>query len=152
MNNERAIEVLEMLLDGVHPVTGEILPEKGPHAEPEVIRALHKGIQALSREVKQGKLGSMSSESNKNQGKPNAGRPWTEDDDRQLRELYKNQVSVEEMCTVLQRRPRGINNRLVCLGLVERTTDRFGNQIKPGFERVNTPRSEEHTSELQSRE
>ena len=54
-------------------------------------------------------------------------------------ELYKDQVPVEEICAVLQRRPRGINNRLVYLGLVQRTNDRFGNEIKPGFERVFTP-------------
>ena len=139
MNNERAIEVLEMLLDGVHPVTGEILPENGPYSEPEVIRALYKGIQALSRETKHEKSEAMRSESNTKQGKLNAGRPWTKDDDQQLMELYKDQVPVEEICAVLQRRPRGINNRLVYLGLVQRTTDRFGNEIKPGFERVFTP-------------
>ena len=59
MNNERAIEILEMLLNGIDPVTGEILPEKGTHAEPEVIRALYKGIQALSREAKQEKTESI---------------------------------------------------------------------------------------------
>lgn len=51
MNNERAIEVLEMLLDGVHPVTGEILPEDGIHTEPDVIMALYKATEALYRET-----------------------------------------------------------------------------------------------------
>lgn len=139
MNNERAIEILEMLLNGIDPVTGEILPEKGPHAEPEVIRALYKGIQALSREARQEKTESMPSEPGPKQRKANASRPWTKEDDQQLIELFKNQIPVEEICSVLQRRPRGINNRLVFLGLVERTTDRFGNQLKPGFERVFTP-------------
>ena len=51
MNNERAIEVLEMLLDGVHPVTGEILPENGIHTEPDVIMALYKSVEALYSET-----------------------------------------------------------------------------------------------------
>ena len=139
MNYERAIEILEMLLNGIDPVTGEILPEKGTHAEPEVIRALYKGIQALSREAKQEKTEDISSEPGTTQRKVNANRPWTKEDDQQLMEFFRNQAPIEEICAVLQRRPIGINNRLVFLGLVERTTDRFGNQLKPGFERVFTP-------------
>lgn len=139
MNNERAIEILEMLLNGVDPVTGEILPEKGPHAEPDVIRALYKGIQALSREAKQEKEEGMCSETDTTPPKANAHRPWKKEDDEQLMEMFNNQVPIEDMCTALQRRPRGINNRLIFLGLVERTTDRFGNQLKPGHERVFSP-------------
>ena len=138
MNNERAIEVLEMLLDGIHPVTGEILSENGIHTEPDVIMALYKSVEALYSETG-GKIkaGSRQGQYTK-RGKLNAGRPWTEEDDQKLRQLFKNQVPVERMCVVLQRRPRGINNRLICLGLMQRTTDRYGNQIKPGLERVGT--------------
>ena len=50
MNDERAIEVLKMLLDGVHPVTGKPLPKDGIHAEPEVMMALYKATGALYRE------------------------------------------------------------------------------------------------------
>ena len=138
MNNERAIEVLEMLLDGVHPVTGEILPEKGIHTEPDVIMALYKSVEAIYSEAG-GKFQARSTQGQyTKRGKLNAGRPWSEEDDQELRKLYKNQVPVERMCVILQRRPRGINNRLMCLGLMQRTTDRYGNQIKPGLERVGT--------------
>jgi len=138
MNNERAIEVLEMLLDGVHPVTGEILPENGIHTEPDVIMALYKSVEALYRETG-GKIQARLKQGQyTKRGKLNAGRPWTEEDDRELRKLFKNQVPVKRMCVILQRRPRGINNRLICLGLMQRTTDRYGNQIKPGLERVGT--------------
>ena len=138
MDNERAIEVLEMLLDGIHPVTGEILSENGIHTEPDVIMALYKSVEALYSETG-GKIkaGSRQGQYTK-RGKLNAGRPWTEEDDQKLRQLFKNQVPVERMCVILQRRPRGINNRLMCLGLMQRTTDRYGNQIKPGLERVGT--------------
>ena len=138
MNNERAIEVLEMLLDGVHPVTGEILPEDGIHTEPDVIIALYKSVEALYS-VAGGRIQDRSRQGLYiKQGKINAGRPWTEEDDRELRKLFKNQVPVGKMCVILQRRPRGINNRLMRIGLMQRTTDRYGNQIKPGLERVRT--------------
>lgn len=138
MNNERAIEVLEMLLDGVHPVTGEILPEDGVHTEPDVIMALYKSVEALNSKAGGKKQARSTQGQFTKRGKLNAGRPWTEEDDRELRKLFKNQVPVERMCVILQRRPRGINNRLMCLGLMQRTTDRYGNQIKPGLERVGT--------------
>lgn len=138
MNNERAIEVLEMLLDGVHPVTGEALPEDGIHTEPDVIMALFKAVEMLYSEAGGKVQARLRQGQYTKRGKLNAGRSWTEEDDQKLRKLFKNHVPVEKICFILHRRPRGINNRLMCLGLMQRTTDRYGNQIKPGLERVGT--------------
>lgn len=108
MNATDARIILELLLDGVHPITGEILPDDHVCVHPHVVRALHKAIIALQSE-----------ESPNTALKPNVGRPWTADDDAQLRALYAQKRSMEDMCRILKRRPRGVKNRLAYLNLVE---------------------------------
>lgn len=47
MNAKDAYTLLEMLMDGVNPITGELLPEDHVCHEPAVLRALHKALVAL---------------------------------------------------------------------------------------------------------
>lgn len=47
MNAKDAYTLLEMLMDGVNPITGELLPEDPVCHEPAVLRALHKVLLAL---------------------------------------------------------------------------------------------------------
>ena len=63
----------------------------------------------------------------------NAGRPWTPEDDRKLNELYRDNTSLEEICSILQRRIRGVNNRLAFLGLIQTEGDPYRT---PGMERA----------------
>ena len=47
MNAKDAYTLLETLMDGVNPITGELLPEDHVCHEPAVLRALHKALVAL---------------------------------------------------------------------------------------------------------
>ena len=107
MTEQDTASVLEQLLEGIDPETGEMLAADHVCAEPTVIRALHTAIQALGD----------SPYRNRN-SRLNAGRPWSAEDDATLTTYYRNAMPLDEMCTRLQRRTRGIVNRLMVLGLL----------------------------------
>ncbi len=47
MELKQAREIVKTLADGIHPVTGEILPAEDSCNQPEVIRALHAVLDAI---------------------------------------------------------------------------------------------------------
>lgn len=115
MNAKDAYTLLETLMDGVNPMTGELLPEDHVCHEPAVLRALHKALVALrnSDDIPVDDTALV----NRN-GKLNAGRPWTQKDLDWLKQLHEAGASMEEMCHLLQRRKRGIEKQLIYLGLM----------------------------------
>ena len=110
---KRHIEVLEKILDGYHPVTGERLPIEHVFCEPDVLRALHHAIEVLKNEDNQVK-------ELKPQNRLSSKRDWTEADDRKLCELYKNKIPIKEIAKELSRREKGIEKRLDYLREVKR--------------------------------
>lgn len=121
MNVKDTCTVLETLLDGVNPVTGELLPEDHVCQEPVVLRALHKALVALrSGDAMPADDGVRV---NRN-GRLDAGRPWTQGDLDRLKQLHVAGTSMEEMCHLLQRRRRGIERQLAYLGLMNRSEQR----------------------------
>ena len=117
MNAERAIEILEMLLEGIDPYTGEALPQAFIFEQADVVLALYRAVQSLKRETVTQSNSARPGEGITKNGRLNAGRPWTEEDDRRLKELVASNVSLERMCNILHRRSRGIQKRLTRLGL-----------------------------------
>lgn len=117
MNAKDAYTLLETLMDGVNPITGELLPEDHVCHEPAVLRALHKALVALrdSDDMPVDDTALV----NQN-GTLNAGRPWTQKDLDWLKQLHEAGASMEEMCHLLQRRTRGIERQLVYLGLTDK--------------------------------
>ena len=58
-----AKELLEMLADGVNPITGEVLPESDSCNQPDIIRALHLAVAqagSLRRMISAAKAGRCS--------------------------------------------------------------------------------------------
>ena len=49
----------------------------------------------------------------------NAGKPWTEEDETLLIDLYRSDASKKDICTTLQRTVTGIAARLVHLGIID---------------------------------
>lgn len=127
MTNEQASKILGVILQGIDPVTGEILPEDHFCNQPDVLRALHLAILALTEGQ-----GQPHEEPSK---KPNAGRPWTNEDLTALKKLYLAGTSMEEICKALARRERGINRQLIYLGLVKEEPQ-FMREVIPGYERA----------------
>lgn len=109
MTDERAREVLQCLLDGFDPVTGEVLPPDHVCSSAEVLRALRRAILRLS----------TAEESDSCDERPlNAGRPWTEADSAALQHMYEAGCPMDEICTKLHRRKRGVMKQLSTLGLL----------------------------------
>lgn len=134
MNAKDAYTLLETLMDGVNPITGEQLPEDHVCQEPAVLRALHKALVALRN------CDDLPADDtaliNRN-GKLNAGRPWTQKDLDWLKQLHEVGASMDEMCHLLQRRKRGIERQLAYLGLTDKTGERVAANGK--LPRAGTP-------------
>lgn len=115
MNAKDAYTLLETLMDGIDPISGEVLPKDHVCQDPDVLRALHRALAALRGCDDPPTQGAWINKS----GKLNAGRPWTQQDQEQLRQLHQAGTSMEEMCCLLKRRKRGITNQLIYLGLTD---------------------------------
>jgi len=101
----RAKEILQGLADGVNPLTGEILPPEDSCNQAEVVRALHAILAAIPEK--------------KTKPQPeNAGKPWTENDDNRLAEMFDEGKSRKEICEYFKRSTGGIASRLVRLGKI----------------------------------
>lgn len=127
MKSAEAKAILELLVNGVDPVTGECLDDEHVCMQPLVMRALHCAIDALERrDVPAGSYP-------RREARLPANRPWTAEDDEQVRLLYGTGYTPEQICAVIDRRPRGLLRRMEYLGL-------FGDSARvSGMERAGTP-------------
>lgn len=104
----RAKEILTALADGVNPVTGEVLPAADSCNQADVIRALHAVLQSIP-------------ESKLKPQPRNAGKPWTDEEERILCEEFEEGLSVNAIAKAHGRSPGAIESRLVSLGKMEST-------------------------------
>jgi hypothetical protein len=102
-----AADILETLLHGVDPITGEIVGE-GVLTEPEVMRALHIGVVALrTNYVRPAKAESA-----------RAGQAWTSEEDAQLVSAFRSGTPRADLAKLHERSAGAIASRLVRLGEV----------------------------------
>ena len=144
MTDERAMEILQLMADGVDPVTGEVLGADHLCNSPEVIRALNAAIHILS----------MSSHRNCQQSSCspqglNAGRAWTNEDLCELERLYQAGLPMKELCQKLQRREKGILRQLNYLGLIKTEKKSSGDPVR-GLKRAGLPWIREEDDRLQA--
>lgn len=118
MTQKEAAEVLQRLINGVHPVTGEVLPEEHVCAETLVMRALHMGYAALMQSADGERL-QKERERFVPAGRENTHHVWTDEEDQYLREAWAACVTVDDMRRQLRRTLRSVKCRLVYLGLAE---------------------------------
>jgi hypothetical protein len=104
MEKPQAVEIIQQLADGVHPVTGELFPNHSPYQNPVIVRALFLALAAL----KSGPKGSR-----KENLPSNTGKPWSEEEDRKLLDRFDAGKSIEELAAAHQRTQGGIQARLV---------------------------------------
>ena len=109
MDITRAKEIVEILADGINPTTGEVLPDSDSCNQAEVVRALHTVLKALD----------VSQQKSRQPKTENAGKPWTESDDRKLCEMYDAGYSKRELCEHFKRSSGAIDSRLVKLGKLQ---------------------------------
>lgn len=141
MNTEEAIRILENLHDGVDPVTGEVLPEGNVLEQVSVMRALYMAIVAL----RQGAFCDNPLEDlwTNIDGGLNKMRPWTDEEDKLLVELYRCGMSIEQLADKLIRKPRGIKDRLSTLNVLNPPREKL-----KGFERAGEQWLEDEDEQL----
>jgi hypothetical protein len=122
MQERRARQILQALIQGVDPFSGEELPAGTVLQHADVLRALLAGVAAIEQDAARA--------SRRAQLPRNIGRAWSADEHAELIDAFQSGESAAEIAAKHGRTVRAIEARLEKLGLItaaDRTTaDRFG--------------------------
>jgi hypothetical protein len=120
MKQPRARQILQSLIQGLDPVSGEELPRETVLQHAEVLRALLAGLSALELTAARAQR--------RAQLPDNVGRAWTTDEESGLVAEFRSGESSEAMAHKHGRTLRAIEARLEKLGLItaEQRTTRGG--------------------------
>lgn len=106
MDDNKALAIVSALANGVNPRTGEMFEVDSPYQSADVIRALYVAVRALE----------MSSRSkgriNRARLPANAGKPWSEQEDRELLQKFDDGLPVPLLAQAHDRTLAGIQARL----------------------------------------
>lgn len=105
MDDNKALDIVSALANGVNPYTGEVFDMDSPYQSADVIRALYMAVRAL--EVTGSKARSKQARL-----PANAGKPWSEQEDLELLEKFDEGQSVAQLAQVHDRTLAGIRSRL----------------------------------------
>jgi hypothetical protein len=106
MELQTARQIIDTLSQGIHPVTGEAMPEDSPYNAPPVIRALFAVSQALAERPARPRRALP----------PNAGKAWDAQEDARLDAAYAQGIEVKQLAQELGRTPFAVESRLVKMG------------------------------------
>jgi hypothetical protein len=118
MNEQRARQILQALVQGVDPMTGEEVPPGTILQHADVLRALLAGLSALEQTAARAQR--------RAQLPGNVGRAWTVEEETTLITAFKGGTSVADIAVGHGRTLRAIEARLERLGLLtpeQRTTN-----------------------------
>jgi hypothetical protein len=113
MQLESALPIVRALADGVNPVTGEAYPDHSPYAEPRTLRALYSAVDLMAREVER--------EKRRERLPANFGKPWTEEEDRQLAAEFDAASPMTEIARRHARTQGSVRLRLEKIGKIQPT-------------------------------
>jgi hypothetical protein len=116
MEEARALTILTALAGGVNPLTGELFAVDSPYQSPDVIRALYCALRALETAGRRRLRGPGATS--------NAGKPWSDDEDRQLLSAFDNGRPLAELAQSHSRTRGGIQARLIRHGRLAPEGDR----------------------------
>lgn len=103
-DNNRHLEILQALVAGTDPVTGEVFPADSPYNQAEIIRALFFAINQLETLAEKG----------------NQSLAWSEQEDELLSERFGNGTKITELARLHSRTYGAIKARLIKLGLLQK--------------------------------
>jgi len=115
MEIQAARQIIDTLAQGVHPVTGEVMPDDSPYNAPPVIRALVAASRALEGK-RQPPEGTDRTERVARVQPSNQGKPWSPEDDARLEAACAASADLKLLAQELGRSHFGIESRLVKLG------------------------------------
>jgi hypothetical protein len=107
MELQEAIEIVRKLADGLHPETGQSLPDDSLYQHPQAVRALQHAVDALEIQDQKRRT--------RNSLPPNAGKPWIEEEDARLSEELRRGTSLQEIAVSHNRRVGSIVARIMRL-------------------------------------
>ena len=110
MDIVRAGELIRIVADGINPFTGEVLPADSVCNQPDMIRVLHCILEELEKRP---------AKAEKKPLPENAGKPWDENDDGVLADMFDNGCSVKKMQEHFKRTRSAIAARLVHIGKID---------------------------------
>ena len=122
MELQLAREIINVLAQGIHPVTGEVMPADSPYNDPPVIRALFAVSQALDQ---------CEPPRPRREPPANAGKAWTGDEDARLAADFDAGHELKRLALDLGRSRLAVEARLVKFGKIE---GRPGLPIRPGHQ------------------
>ncbi|HEX7887781.1 MAG TPA: hypothetical protein VF522_00360 [Ramlibacter sp.] len=117
MELQIARQIIDTLAQGIHPVTGEAMPEDSPYNAPPVIRALHAISRALEGAV--ATPAAAPEPARRRAPPPNAGKAWTGQEDAALETAFDAGIPLKQVAQELGRTPFAVEQRLVKLGKIE---------------------------------
>lgn len=108
MELQIARQIIDTLAQGIHPVTGEAMPDDSPYNAPPVIRALHTVARALDGAPAEARSRAV----------PNAGKQWSAADDAALETAFDAGIPVKQVAEELGRTAFAVEQRLIKIGKV----------------------------------
>ncbi len=129
MKEQKARQILQALVQGIDPQTGEELPSGTVIQQADVLRALLAGVAALEQSVARAQR--------RSQLPGNVGRNWSKEEEATLVAAYKSGEAPENIAARHGRTLRAIEARLERLGLMnasERSTNNSFVGRKPELE------------------
>lgn len=123
MKLERVVEVIGLLADGFNPETGEVLPDHHVLHERDCVVALSVARYILSLNLKDDRsrekaLVAAKPSRHVEGTTPNAGAPWTEEADEELKKLFLAGRGAAHLATHFKRTTGAIRSRLKKLDLI----------------------------------
>jgi DNA-binding NarL/FixJ family response regulator len=110
MSPQQAKRIIEALANGIDPDTGEVLPGQSVFNNPQVVRSLFVASKALDAMGKK--------EQRQNSSPQNAGKAWSEDEERAVVAAFNEGHPVSEIAAKHGRTNGSIASRLVRLGCI----------------------------------
>jgi predicted RNA-binding protein YlqC (UPF0109 family) len=127
MQEQRARQILQSLVQGVDPFNGDELPSGTVLQQADVLRALLAGVAAMEQNALRAER--------RSQLPQNIGRTWSESEQTALIDAYQSGEPLGEIASRHGRTVRAIEARLEKLGLItadqRTTTDRFAARDAP---------------------
>jgi hypothetical protein len=110
MDDQQALAILSALVNGTHPITGEIFADDSPYQAPDIIRALFAAQHAL--ETRSPTLTVRAQPEPRATSPTNAGKPWSTDEDKQLLAAFDADKSLADIARLHGRTANGVRARL----------------------------------------
>ena len=139
MDESKTVAILSALAHGVNPTTGEVFGSDSPYQQADVVRALFAALDRFKQASKQTSVPKQRvAAAAAIDSRPNAGKPWSDEEDRRLLEQFDRGLTPADLARDLGRTVAGIEARLERhgrLSAAERTTaNRYPRQRSPGSE------------------